>query len=127
MRQFNAKGFTSRTSQMHIEYLQLIEGEGGSRHSVTYGINGRSPLLDLVGFDITKCLPYDIMHTVFEGVAISHLKLLLNYCIEEMKYISLEQLNLLLRSHNYGHSENDTKPSPIFKDSSSYHIKQSGI
>ena len=50
------------------QYLQLIEGEGGSRHSVTYGINGRSPLLDLVGFDITKCLPYDIMHTVFEGV-----------------------------------------------------------
>ena len=35
MRQFNANGFTSRTSQMHIEYLQLIEGGGGSRHSVT--------------------------------------------------------------------------------------------
>ena len=112
---------------MHTKYLQLIEGKGAFRHSVTYGINGRSPLLDLVGFDITKCLPYDIMHTVFEGVTISHLKLLLNYCIEEMKYISLEQLNLLLRNHNYGHSESDTKPSPIFKDSSTYHIKQSGI
>ena len=66
---------------MHTKYLQLIEGEGGSRHSVTYG---HSPLLDLVGFDITKCLPYEIMHTVFEGVTISHLKLLLNYCIEEL-------------------------------------------
>ena len=83
---------------MHTKYLQLIEGkgEGGSRHSVTYGINGRSPLLDLVGFDITKCLPYDIMHTVFEGVAISHLKLLLNYCIEEMNSAKWSKVSIII-------------------------------
>ena len=29
----------------------------------------------LDNFDVTKCLPFDIMHTVFEGMAVYHLTL----------------------------------------------------
>ena len=107
----------------HLEYLELIE-MGGQSHSITYGVNCRSPLLDLTGFDVTKCLPYDIMHTIFEGVATHHLHALLPYLIDEKKFITLNQLNSLLRTHNYSQSEE--KPSPIRHDSGTYHIKQSG-
>ena len=61
-----------RLKHITMSCMLLIE-EGGSRFSVTYGINKRSELLDMPGFDLTKCLPYDVMHTVFEGVAAIHI------------------------------------------------------
>ena len=79
---FHASFFIERTIKDHLEYLELIE-MGGQSHSITYGVNCRSPLLDLTGFDVTKCLPYDIMHTIFEGVATHHLHALLPYLIDE--------------------------------------------
>lgn len=116
--------FIQRTAELHNEYLELIE-VGGQRHTVTYGINSRSPLIDLVGFDITSCLPFDIMHTIFEGVAILHLQALLHYLIDTKKSITLVQLNTIIRTHKYHSSE--TKPSPINKaNDGSYHIKQTG-
>ena len=127
--QFHANEFISRNSNTHNEYINLIEEDGGhrSRHSTTYGINSRSPLIRLTGFDITKCLPYDIMHTIFEGVAMLHLQHLLHYLIDVKNFLSLEQLNVFIRSHKYGYSEVSTKPSMISKDSTSnYVIKQSG-
>ena len=114
-----------RTSELHIEYLDLIEA-GGQRHTITYGINNRSPLIDLVGFDITSCLPFDIMHTIFEGVATLHLQALLYYLVDTEKSITLVQLNTILRTHKYHSSE--TKPFPISKDNDgTYHIKQTGM
>ena len=120
-----------RSKEMHMQYLSLIEKgfqNNNPRFSTTYGINSRSPLLSLEGFDITKCLPYDIMHTVFEGVAQVHLQLLLSYLICTKKYFTEDQLNLALRTHKYGYSESSSRPSPIYKGANSeFHIKQSGI
>ena len=69
--------------------------------------------MKLPGFDVTKFLPFDIMHTIFEGVANFHLTLLLQYLINEKHYFTLAQLNNIIQSHDYGYSEKDTKPSPI--------------
>ena len=55
----------------HKDYISLIEES--EVHSVTYGINKASILPQLDNFDVTKCLPFDIMHTVYEGVAVYHL------------------------------------------------------
>ena len=82
--QFHANEFTSRNSNTHNEYINLIEDPDIQPH----GINSRSPLIRLTGFDITKCLPYDIMHTIFEGVAMLHL---LHYLIDVKNFLSLEQ------------------------------------
>jgi hypothetical protein len=126
---FHASEFRCRNCDTHNDYIELIEEDGGhrSKHSVTYGINSRSHLSRLIGFDITKCLPYDMMHTIFEGVAMLHLRPLLYYLIDIRKLFSIEQLNLNIRSHKYGYSEVSTKPSKISKDSSTntYVIKQS--
>lgn len=81
----------------HLKQLELIETDKSSTqtHSTTYGINGRSLrlLMKLPGFDVTKCLPIDIMHTIFEGVANFHLMHLLEYLIDKKGYLTIVQLN----------------------------------
>ena len=91
----------------------MISGDRGEHFSTTYGVNRSCILSCLPGFDITKCLPYDIMHTVFEGVANHHLTYLLRYYFDEAKCLTLNQLNDCFKSHDYGYSEQDTKPTPI--------------
>ena len=95
-------------------------------HSVTYGINKASPLSDIKGFDITKCLPYDIIHIVFEGVARLYLNYLLQHLVAFASCLTISELNTLIKVHPYGYSESDTKPCPILRESaaSDFHIKQ---
>lgn len=66
--QFHADEFTPQNKERHMEYLPLIEADTrGGTHSTTYGINGCSPLIPLVGFAVTQCLPFDVMHVVYEA------------------------------------------------------------
>ena len=72
-------------------------------------------------------LPFDIMHTIFEGVANFHLTHLLPHLIDKKHYFTLDQSNNIIQAHEYGYSERDTKPSTIQFKSNGYNIKQSGI
>lgn len=84
--------------------------------------------MNIKGFDVTKCLPFDIMHTIFEGGARLHLQRLLFHLIDSSGYITLAQLNTRITAHPYGYLETDTKPGPIEQDSSgSYRVSQSGM
>ena len=97
----------------HKDYISLIEDS--EVHSVTYGINKASILQQLDNFDVTKCLPFDIMHTVYEGVAVY---LLLYYLIDTRKWLSLTEL-----------TECDTKPNKINRGQTidaDFRIKSSG-
>lgn len=127
--QFHAREFIIRNHQDHMEHLKLIEADRSSSHthSTTYGVNGRSLLMKFKGFDVTKCLPFDVMHTIFEGVANFHLTHLLPHLIDNKHYFTLDQINNIIQAHDYGYSERDTKPSPIQFKSNCYNIKQSGI
>lgn len=118
-----------RNLKSHLEYLELINDDNSGWHSTTYGINGTSLLLNLKYFDITQCLPFDIMHSIFEGVANVHLNLLLFHLINDYQYFDLPELNHVIKSHPYGYSEMDKKPVPIYRESSSssFHFKQSGM
>ncbi len=109
--------------------MDLLTSEEANHYSVTYDINYRSPLLMLENFDITKCLPYDVMHTLFEGVVPHHLNALLRYLIDTCQCLTLSQLNNILQTHPYGYSESDTKPSPVKRATSTanIHFSESGI
>ena len=51
---------------IHCDLIYLISTKWTGWHSTTYGINNSSILFKLKGFDIiTKCLPFDIMHSIF--------------------------------------------------------------
>jgi len=84
-----------------MDYLTLIDGDSSGRHSTTYVINGKSPLLHLKGFDVTRCFPND-MHTIFEGVVCRHLNLLFHHVIDCCHYFSLAQMNHIIKTHPYG-------------------------
>ena len=121
-----------RNLRSHLEYLELINNDSSGWHSTTYGINGPSLLSNLKYFDITQCLPFDIMHSIFEGVANVHLNLLFTHMINDCQYFDLTELNHVIKSHPYGYSETDKKPTPIDRESSSsssssFHFKQSGV
>ena len=102
-----------------------VGGRGG--FSVTYGVNSRSILTELAYFDITKFLPFDIMHTLFEGVAPHLLKQLLKYVVDEGKFLTVEQLNSCVTAPCTGYSEKDTVPSRVYRDGGSgsdFHFRQ---
>ena len=77
-----------------------------------YGINERSILSELPGFDVTKQLPQDIMHTILEGVLQYELRLLFLHYISNHQ-LKLEQINLAILNHDYGYSEVSDKPGPL--------------
>ena len=103
----------NRDLKSHLEYLELINADKTGWHSTTYGINGPSLLSNLKYFDITMCLPFDVMHSIFEGITLVHLNHLFSYLIDELGCLSLAQLNHCIKSHQYGYSEIDTKPALI--------------
>ena len=112
----------------HKDYVSLIKES--EVHSTTYGINRESILQQLDNFDVTKCLPFDIMHTIFEGVAVYHLNLLLHYIIDTRNWLTLVQLNHAIEAHHYGYTESDTKPNQINRGQTidaDFRIKSSGI
>ena len=70
------------------------------------------------------------MHTIYEGIATYHLNVLLHHLIDTCHYFTLNQLNHIIKVHPYGYTETDTKPLPIYREStatSNFHFKLSGI
>ena len=60
--------FIQCTKERHIEYIELVQN--------IQQLTACSPLLHLPGFDVTTCLPFDIMHNIYEGIVPCHLNLL---------------------------------------------------
>ena len=123
--QFHEAKIKLRTLREQEDHLSLLQES--EVHSTTYGINNASILQQLDNFDITICLPFDIMHT--KGVAVLYLNLLLLYMIDTQNWITLIQLNNIIQSHGYGYTESDTKPNHINRGQTidaDFHIKSSG-
>ena len=99
-----------------------MSGRGG--FSTTYGVNNRSVLLDLPLFDVTKCLPFDIMHSLFEGVSTHLLNQLFHHLIND-DILDLDEINREVNKICLGYS----MPAPVYRDGrsqSEFHFKQKG-
>lgn len=82
--------------------------------SIEYGINNRTPLLDLKYFD--PCgggLVADVMHDLLEGVLQYETKVLLQHYVFEAKAISATILHELMESFEYGFMEVKNRPTSI--------------
>ncbi|XP_045210242.2 uncharacterized protein LOC123561730 [Mercenaria mercenaria] len=80
--------------------------------STNYGISQRSVASDFPNFDITKMIPQDIMHVMFEGVGIYETKAVLTKLVEE-QYFNLNQLNAQIENFRYGFRDRASQPVPI--------------
>ena len=82
-------------------------------------------MAELPYFDVTKCLPFDIMRTLFEGVV----PLVLNHLFKHLVdggYVTLNCINECVAHFSNGSS----KPAVIYRDAaagSNFHFKQKGI
>lgn len=125
---FEEEDFTLRTKTRYEKECDCIESNTAtrSRFSLLYGINERSLLTKLPGFDITKQLPQDIMHTILEGTLQYEVRLILQHYISQRK-LKLDELNSSIENHCYGYSETDTKPGPlkdtVFSGKENYKLK----
>ena len=77
-----------------------------------YGLNQRSPLCQSPGFNVTSQLPQDVMHTLLEGVVQYELRLVILYFLNNGNF-TLNDLNTVIFSHNFGYSEISDKPGPL--------------
>lgn len=71
--------------------------------SRAYGINGRSVARDFPNFDLTQQIPHDIMHVIFEGVAVYEIKLVLKVLLDD-RLFSVTELNDLIEFFSYGYA-----------------------
>lgn len=81
-----------------------------------FGINRLSILDELPYFDLTLCLPHDIMHVLLEGVLPRNCRLLLRHCIVEKKYFTINHLNKIMLGFQYGEHEKFNAPRPLDRD-----------
>jgi len=112
--QFDLSKLTTRTKELYNSHCDEIENavteELRTGLKTSYGINKRSILTELPGFDISKQLPQDIMHDAFE------LRSVIEYFVKVEGAMRLEYINGSLLNHHFGYSEIPSKP-PKIRDS----------
>lgn len=108
---------------MHQQHCSLVDGDTTGKLSTEYGVNSRSPMLDLEYFDMCcGTLIPDVMHDLLEGTLQHVLQLLLTYCIEEKGFFSLATLNEKIEGIELGYMET-TRPAPV---DHCKHMRQNG-
>ena len=106
-----------RNLSMHKFHCDLLNQEEDRTYfSTKYGVNRMSILNEVQHFDLTLCLPHDIMHVILEGVLPRNFRLLLSHCIIQKHYFSLTQLNKIIASFKFGDYEKGNSPRPINRD-----------
>jgi hypothetical protein len=115
-KEFTEDKFVMRTLEMHRQHCEYIERNGISENershfSKIYGINRRSCLVDLPYFDVTKQLPEDIMHVLFEGLFPLSMELYLAHVIDSLKVLTLSEINDRLVGYKYAYFE--VKPNKL--------------
>ena len=87
---------TVRNPQKHNEECEILSGalsaEARKHWSKEYGVNGKSILMSIPGFEITESLLHDPMHIFFEGFTKYIITELLKTFISE-KIFTIEELN----------------------------------
>ena len=111
-----ASTFPERNRMEHEDRCTVLESVSKKSRvywSKEYGINEKSFLVNVPGFDITKCLLHDPMHVLLEGVVRMELRLLFSHLILEKKLFSITDLNTAIQNFPYSESESRDKPQLI--------------
>ena len=121
---FNPNNFVYRNIDAHNDKLDWLEGVGSEGnltkktrdfYKKTWGINGRSPLAEIDGFNFIECLPFDPMHTLLEGTFPYVCALFLYRMIYSKKIRKLSWLNAEIVGYDYSYMDSSAKPEPIAK------------
>ena len=115
---FDLDKYQPRTLALYKQHCSLIEGctnpNVRQNYSMMYGINNRSPLDDIYGFDVTQDILVDAMHCVLEGCLANNLGLFLKECLRQ-KLFKIDWLNDQITSFPYSYLDASQKPEKIDK------------
>ncbi|KAE8738371.1 hypothetical protein FOCC_FOCC016149 [Frankliniella occidentalis] len=125
---FNEGNFVLRTMNSHADHVEAATDATMTKQarafwSKTYGVNSRSSLMDIDGFNILSCLVQDGMHILSEEVIKVCIRNFLGYCVEENLF-TLVEFNERIDLFNYQHMSRD-KPSHILPDHLENNLRQS--
>lgn len=125
---FNESDFILRTMETHCQQVRIIldptlSNRGKKFWSKFYGLNGKTPLMDIEDCDITKCLVQDPMHVLFECVLEVEIRIFLEYCVSKNCF-NVAYLNQQIDNFEYGHLQKD-KPSLILQEHLHKNLRQS--
>ena len=118
----------SELSEVHVAQENLLQNETEHRDrwdmmseitnearkywSKQYGITSKSILLDVPGFQVTKCILQDPMHVLLEGVLKHEFQCLLRTLIKKHKGL-LKRLNAHIQQFEYSVHEKRDKPQVV--------------
>ncbi|PIK38931.1 hypothetical protein BSL78_24226 [Apostichopus japonicus] len=92
------RNILERSSSSYDEHVKLVENDNQLR--TTYGIRKNSPFNDLKYYHVTRGLPPDLAHDLFEGICPDTLGKVLTHFID-VKLVSIEKINEIIDSFPY--------------------------
>ena len=95
---------------MHASHIDAVHLN--PNNSVIYGVNGPCAFGELENFEVTKCLPPDIMHDLLEGVIPAVVKVVLRVLVRG-GFLTYEQVGRQMTSFKYGKNDATSKPVSI--------------
>lgn len=109
-----------RTNDTHRERCDTLTNVNMSKDARKYwsklwGINGKSVLMDVVGFNLIGGLVQDPMHVLLEGVVPRDFALALYSFVYVDKMFTLKWLNCALTKFRYSYLHSKSKPEKIDK------------
>ena len=117
-----------RSRTTYATHCADLDGPLRDHAATTYGVSCNSILNTSTYFHVIDGMVPDIMHDILEGSLQLHLKCLFKYCILQMKYFSLDTVNIRIQSFYFGTADATNRPSNIAIDvltSSKSSVKQS--
>ena len=125
--QFGELELTLRSQDVHTQQCDDLEEKSGL--SVEYGINSRSPLLQLQHFNMCcGSLVTDVLHDLLEGMLPYEAKNLLQH-FNSVKIVKAKVLYEIMDSFEFGYMEVTNRPTPITRmtlKSNDNSLKQNG-
>ncbi|KAK3924331.1 Zinc finger protein 653 [Frankliniella fusca] len=113
---FNEDCFEKRTEENRKIHLKSITDAKTMKerqtNSTATGYNGPSCIAGLDSFNQISCFLYDTMHIILEGVLPAHMRLLLDYCVNNKHVYSIKEINEEVKSLSSQLSPED-RPAPI--------------
>ena len=108
-----------RSAETHLERcndLDQMSKKTKMYWSKLWGINGKSVLLTIDGFDMLSGLVQDPMHVLLEGVMLHEMVQILYRFLYVQSLFTLNWLNTAIAGFNYSYLHVKAKPEPIAKN-----------
>ncbi|XP_072047514.1 uncharacterized protein [Amphiura filiformis] len=110
-----------RTEASYNQQAEIVAGNEDL--SSIYGMKQNSVLNELQYFHVTRGLPPDIAHDLFEGIVPQVLQQVISHCVRS-GHFTLDYLNTQIRTFPYQKCDRVNKPTKLSKNLATFKVKE---